>query len=156
MLHPCCLTTPLLPSEELSELGTCSTSSFGLSTTRRHRQLPPRARCYSATTTSLLSHHQLPVPPAAPTSLCTRQRLGCVTSIFWTRFSHQAVVHHSCRAQIALCSPQDGAVSHHLINLFLNHSTCASPKPHLWCGLLTRTGNVTPHSLAKLTGYCSF
>lgn len=105
----------------------------------------------------LSHHHVCPEPPPAPCSsccshlsLCTRQRWGCVTSIFWTRFSHQAAALLQ-GSQIALCPAQDRAMSHHLVNWLYNHSTSASPEPAQRCRLFTPMGNVTPRSLAKVT-----
>lgn len=97
VLHPRRPTTPLLPSEELSELGTCSASSFGPSNTHRHRQLLPCALCSSATTTSVLSHHQLPALRAAPTSRSAPGRDGDVLPPSFGRGSPTRQP-HSCRA----------------------------------------------------------
>lgn len=80
-----------------SELGTCSASSFGPSNTHRHRQLLPCALCSSATTTSVLSHHQLPALRAAPTSRSAPGRDGDVLPPSFGRGSPTRQP-HSCRA----------------------------------------------------------
>lgn len=114
VLHSCYLTTPLLPLEDLTKLGTCWTGSLQPFLAHRHwgtdAALPYLSQ-FSDSVFPLLPGLLILPDPDIYFSPCTKQRPRQFVNMFWMRFSFQA----TCFAS--------GALTTH---------PAAAPWPWLW------------------------
>lgn len=93
VLHSCYLTTPLLPLEDLTKLGTCWTGSLQPFLAHRHwgtdAALPYLSQ-FSDSVFPLLPGLLILPDSDIYFSPCTKQRPQQFVNVFWTRFSFQA------------------------------------------------------------------